>query len=244
MIGKIVDVINLIFPKRCPGCDKILNIKEYDRGFCNRCLQKIHIIGDNYCIKCGRELDNEIEEYCNDCKRKKRYFTMGRSVYSYSGPIKNAMYGFKYGNKRAYARVFFSDIERYLSGFIEYISADGPIDAVLPVPVSKKRYLKRGYNQAYVLAYYIARNFNLPLYKNIVSRMAQTKALKNQNLLERQINLIHAFKYTKISVKLNKILLIDDIYTTGTTINSIAKELNKNGICKIYFICVCSGNTQ
>lgn len=242
LMNKIYKMLNLIFPPKCPGCDKVLTIKEYDKGFCDECFKNVHFVDEPMCIKCGRKLQDNINDLCEDCINIKREFIQGHSVYLYEGPVKRAMYGFKYKNKRAYAKVFSKDMEKYLGEFIRYIESKGGIDAIVPVPISKKRLLKRGYNQAKVLADYVSKCFNIPVCENIIKRNVSTKALKTQNALERHINLIHAFKYNEISVKLNRILLIDDIYTTGATLNSIAAELRQNGVNEIYFICVCNGD--
>ena len=114
-------------------------------------------------------------------------------------------------------------------------------EAIIAVPIHKKRHKKRGFNQAQLLANEIGKYTNIPVYKNFVIRQRNTKPLKNMDPVKRQNNLKKAFKIVPNDVKLNTILVIDDIYTTGSTIDAIAKECKLYGIKEVYFITLAIG---
>ncbi len=115
------------------------------------------------------------------------------------------------------------------------------IQAVVPIPLSGKRRRQRGFNQAELVARKVAKRMNLPVYGRLLIRTRDTKAQKGLNDQERKNNLKRAFKTRKNKVQLNHILLIDDIYTTGSTMNEAAKELKRAGAEQVYCLSISIG---
>jgi ComF family protein len=143
----------------------------------------------------------------------------------------------KYGGRREYAEFFGEEIEKYLGDFIRKVNPDG----IVPIPLHKKRFAHRGYNQAELLARVLGTHVELPVYTKMLVRVKNTKPLKLQNPSERQNNLKKAFIMAQNDVKLKTILVVDDIYTTGSTIDEAARVLKENGVENIYFVTLACG---
>ena len=115
-------------------------------------------------------------------------------------------------------------------------------DALIPVLLHTSRLKKRGYNQAGLLARKVGQMLNIPVYENWIVREKNTKPLKLLDGRERQNNLKKAFKIVQNEVKLKTIIIIDDIYTTGSTVDEISVLCRENGVKKIYFAALSVGN--
>ena len=114
-------------------------------------------------------------------------------------------------------------------------------DALVPVPIHPSRMRSRGYNQAYLIARELSKRCGIPIAKGLIGRNLRTQPLKNLSHEERQNNLKKAFKILQNDVKLDTIVIIDDIYTTGSTIDAMAKVLMEAEIGKVYFMALTIG---
>ena len=114
-------------------------------------------------------------------------------------------------------------------------------DSIVPVPVHASRKRSRGYNQAELVAAELSRLTGIRMYENLVKRVRKTVPQKELTIQERQNNLKKAFNITTNVVKLNKTILVDDIYTTGSTLDAVALELRRHGVKSVYFIALCIG---
>ncbi len=227
----------MLYPTRCPGCDEILYQKDVTTGFCGKCEQQIIRVTEPSCIKCGKPIQHSQEEYCYDCKKKHHYFVQNKAVFVYRGPMKEAMYRLKYANRRCYAKILSREIyDKYKDWMIQ-----NHIQAIIPIPMYLPKQRRRGYNQAAILAKELSKYAKLPSYSNLVYRVKNSTPQKELNDVERKNNLKNAFKIRKSEVKLKKILLIDDIYTTGSTMDAVSKVLLDGGIQEVYGLSVCIG---
>jgi len=226
-------VLQLVFPRRCPVCDEI--VVPFGEKVCLNCLKKLKLLTPPWCLKCGKKL-YEDGELCQDCRRKEHVFQRGRALYEY-GAVANSIYRLKYGKRQEYAEFYGEEIAKYLGDFIRRVKPDG----LVPVPLHRKRRNSRGYNQAELLARAVGRCMNIPVYDNLVRRVKNTAPLKQQNPTQRQNNLQKAFIIVQNDVKLDTIIIIDDIYTTGSTMDEIAGMLKQHGVCNIYCITLACG---
>ena len=227
---------HLLFPPRCPICDEVAKIGE--NGICGTCVKKVQYVMPPGCCKCGKHLWSQEEEYCTDCKDRTHYFDAGRALYEY-GTVKQALYRLKYNGRAEYTEIFGEEIAFY---FKDYLLEINP-DALIPVPMHPQKERSRGYNQAALLAQAIGKYANIPVYTDLVSRIRNTKPLKLLNPEERVNNLKKAFILKENSVKLKVVVIVDDIYTTGSTIDEISKVLRQAGVQKIYFVTLAIGET-
>ncbi len=221
--------IKLLLPNRCPVCDKPVKFSE--GLICRTCYRKLDIIKEPACFRCGKPLAKEEQEYCRDCGKQKHLFISGRSLYAYED-VQASIYRFKYGGRQEYAKFFGKEMAVRLYDFISQVRAD----ALVPVPISKSRLKKRGYNQADLLAVQIGKQLNIPVLTHLTERTKNTLPQKGLNATERQKNVKGAFKIVQNDVKLSTIILVDDIYTTGSTMDALAYAFHSSGIKKIYFI--------
>ena len=227
----------LLYPPRCPGCDEIIPQREWKVGYCSKCNREIIRIGDSSCIKCGKPINKGQEEYCADCRKKHHHFLQHKGVYLYGGPMKPAMYRLKYSNRRDYARVFAGDAyDKYAS----WLQKTG-IEYLVPIPMYGRKERQRGYNQAGVIAEELGKLTGRPVKTDLVVRTRNSVPQKGLNDIERKNNLKNAFKIRKSGVKLKKILLIDDIYTTGSTMDEVSKVLRQAGVEQVYGLSICIG---
>ncbi len=227
-------LLNLIYPRRCPVCEAVL---EPGKLICKVCREKLLFIEEPVCKKCGKPLDSETAEYCYDCGKKQHSYEAGKAVFLYHGGIRDSLYRYKYSNKREYACFYAAETVRQYGSWIK----DRGVDAVVPIPLHKIRQHRRGYNQAELYARMLGEMLELPVFPKALIRVENTRPQKELNDAERKNNLKKAFKCRESIVQSKCILLVDDIYTTGSTIDAAAKELKNAGVEKVFFICVSIG---
>lgn len=235
-------LLKLLYPPVCPICDRVLPQRLTDDGIgriCAHCEPTLIRVREPFCMRCGKPLAarGSAREYCEDCTRHAHSFTQGRASFVYSGAVIGTMHRFKYSNRRDYAPVLAREMYRMHGAWIRRIAPD----AVIPVPLHAKRRRMRGFNQAALLARQIARLSGIPLEEKLLVRTQNTGRQKELNAHERKNNLKNAFQTTKKIVQLEKVLLIDDIYTTGSTADAAAAALLQAGVNKIYVLCACIG---
>lgn len=223
----------LLYPLRCPVCDEI--VKPAGEKICLECLKRLKLLTPPWCLKCGKKLLAE-GELCDECRKREHRFLRGRALYEYES-VAPSIYRLKYGGRREYADFFGEQMARYLGDFIGSMRPD----ALIPIPLHRRRKIERGYNQAQLLAEKIGECMRLPVYSNLLVRVKNTSPLKYQNLQERQNNLKKAFNIAGNDVKLKRIFLVDDIYTTGGTMDEAAGTLMSAGVEDICFVTLASG---
>lgn len=190
------------------------------------------------CKKCGKSIADERREFCTDCGKKKHFYRQGKAVFVYEGKIKNSMYRFKYANKREYA-AFYAEEAALLYG--DWVR-EKQIEVIVPVPMYFWKKRRRGYNQAEVFAKQLGKKLKIPVDRGLVKRIRNTVPQKELNDVQRKSNLKNAFQLASDIVKYKQILLVDDIYTTGSTIDEISGVLLNAGVKNIYYICISIGS--
>mgnify|MGYP001864525755 CR=1 FL=1 len=188
-------------------------------------------------MHCGKPLHRETEEYCPDCRGHRFYIREGRSVWLHRGKVSGAIYSFKYHNRRRYGKIFAGEMVRCCGGDIRRWQ----IGVIIPVPLHPSRKRIRGYNQAEILAEELSRFTGIPAKNNILYRIRRTSPQKKLDGKERRKNLRGAFAVKKGEHLPENVLLIDDIYTTGSTVERCAKMLRLAGAENVYFLTVSIG---
>lgn len=228
----------LLFPPKCPGCLEVLKPDERAAGFCRECVKKVSFISSQYCLKCGLKLKKgESSTYCRSCTEHSKDFDVARSTYLYKGVVKDAMYSFKYDNMRSFAEMFARDMAR-LHG--REIMLNAP-QVIIPVPMYKKKQRKRGYNQAEVLAKALGKCLSLPVDSGYIVRIEDTLPMKELGRSGRVENLENAFQIANSSVKYERVILVDDIYTTGSTLEAVTRVVKRAGVNGVYCMTACGG---
>lgn len=240
MLSRIKELlVSLIYPRRCPVCDGILPVGE--RGICGSCRQQLEYVQEPRCKRCGKPLQVQEDEFCMDCKGRESSFEYGYAVWVYNSVMQASVSRFKYHGRREYAECYAWELFRRYGAWIQEMGAK----ALVPVPIHRSRYRQRGYNQAEMVACRLAELTGIPVYGKLLIRRRDTLPQKELTEKERRKNLKDAFCVNNCTEELNQIaecvILIDDIYTTGATLDVCSKVLKEAGVQKIYFLCVCIG---
>lgn len=232
----LTKTVNLLFPLRCPVCDGIVPLGE--GKICKECRRKVRYISEPRCRKCGRQLNDDARIFCTACEKTRHIFDRGVALYDYQS-MKRSIYRFKYKRRCEYAEFYAEDIYSHLKNEMTRMEAD----AIIPVPLHRSRLQSRGYNQAELIAKHLSELTGIPMKKNLVKRVRKTVPQKHLDACGRQNNLKKAFNIKPDVVKLKKAILIDDIYTTGSTIDAVAAELKRCGVRTVYFVTLCIGES-
>lgn len=191
-------------------------------------------------MHCGKEILEPEMEDCYDCAKRGRSFDGGVALLNYDAAAKKSIQGFKYGGRPEYADFY---AEELVKRYGDRLRRWRP-QAVFPVPAHKSRERSRGYNQAEVLAERIGERLRLPVWESVLIRKKKTTAQKELNAEARQRNLEQAMEVTGALRGLRRILLVDDIFTTGSTAEACARVLKQAGAEKVYLVSVCIGKNQ
>lgn len=235
-------VISLLYPRRCPVCHNAVFPRDALVCF-DRCEDRFQVIGEPRCKCCGKPLTQSRQEYCYDCVRKKHTFEYGYAMWLYDPVMAESIAAFKYKGRREYGEYYGDCMAKKYGGWL--CSFEKPV--LVPVPVHPQRYRKRGYNQAEVLAGVIGRKTGVPVVSDWLVRIKNTAPQKDLNDQERLKNLLQAFgvceeKNGEYIRKYQSFILIDDIYTTGSTLESCARILKQQGVKHVYFLCMSIGH--
>ena len=225
-------IMAFLFPNTCPFCGKVS-----EAGICGACRAKLPYVREPYCMRCGKPIRREEDEYCYDCSRHSHYYESGRAVWQHASMVRPAIYQFKYHNRRIYGRAFAREMVRAYGRTIR----KWQIAIIIPIPLSKSRRRKRGYNQAEILAKEIGRLMDIPVDTESLIRNKNTIPQKVMDARGRRKNLQHAFAWNGQKLQGVNVLLIDDIYTTGSTIDMAAKTVRLAGAEKVHFLTVSIG---
>ncbi|GAC1386319.1 MAG: ComF family protein [Ktedonobacteraceae bacterium] len=219
MLRNVQDVVqqslDMLFPPRCAGCKKAGTI------LCTACLTAIVPMKLPLCVHCGTSLAPS--GMCQQCQYHRVKLSGLRAVSSYQEPLRTCIHALKYdGNVRLAMPLGFLLAQAY-----RYYALR--VDAMMAVPLHSERQQARGYNHAYLLAEVCAKQVQVPLYDNIVVRHRATPAQVGLSASERHQNVMGAFcctsQFANGALHGRSILLIDDVYTTGATLEACATPL-------------------
>ena len=188
-------------------------------------------------MRCGKPLRDDSREFCEDCTGRKSYITCGRNLWLHREPVSGALYRFKYHNRRNYGKIFAKELAgRYADQLRRWQT-----DEIMPVPLHRSRKRKRGFNQAEILARELGAAAGIPVSTDVLFRVKKTSPQKSLGKRERQANLKGAFAVSGAWNPRKNVALIDDIYTTGATLDRAAKMLKKAGAQNVYFLTISIG---
>jgi len=227
--------LGLIYPWRCPLCHDILI--GHKGNICPKCLKALPVVVEPRCKRCSKALTGE-GEYCFDCRSKKHFFDEGYSVLSYNEKMRQSIVYFKFYGRREYGNFYAEILTRFSMPAVKRWQPE----VLLPVPIHRRRRNARGYNQTEVIGHVLSKGFSIPIRTDLIKRVKNTKAQKESSINERKQNIKDAFAVNEEIRQYERVLLIDDVYTTGSTVNEIAKVLKAKGVKQVYFVTVCIGN--
>lgn len=221
-----------LFPHRCPFCQR-----AEEKEICIYCAKKIVWIAEPRCKKCGKPVRKEEQEYCHDCSIHPHYFEEGRSLWLHKPPVNQSIYQFKYGGKRVYGEYYVQQMGKIYGKTLKRWG----IDMMVPVPLHRKKKRKRGYNQAWILTSGLSELTGIPAEENGVLRVRETVPQKRLSDKQRKTNLKGAFGTAPNWKPGRNVLVVDDIYTTGCTIDEMSRVLLLAGAEKVFFLTISVG---
>lgn len=228
----------VLFPRKCPICRKLL---PYGARIHPPCRKQLPYVTGPTCFSCGKPIASAEKELCYDCRVFPKSFRGGCALFLYESHTRPLMSAFKYQNRRILADFFTEEIASELCERL----ALWAIDAVVPVPIHKNKRKKRGYNQAELLSARIALLLGLPHLSQLLIRVVDTLPQKQFSPQARLSNLTKAFQVSPHFLKKKSmpstVLLVDDIYTTGATMEACTRVLKEAGVQDVYILSVCIG---
>lgn len=170
--------------------------------------------------------------------QKASFFCCRRTIaFVYRGAVQKSMYRFKYANRRRYARFLAEEAMQRWENWMR----EKRIEAIVPVPMYSKKERYRGYNQAALFGRALSEKMDIPCIPRLMIRVKDTRPQKELNGRERENNVKNAFQSPDNVVKYKRILIVDDIYTTGSTVEAVAERLKEAGAEQVYVLTACIG---
>jgi len=224
--------LDWLYPPRCRFCGE--SVFGAGDCFCRFCRERIRLITHPLCSVCGRPfLDTSGDDHlCGNCLARRPHFVRARAWACYptqdgeEHPLREVVQRFKYGRKvslgKPLGRMMAIDCREFFHG--------RDLDLIVPVPLHPKRLRWRGFNQSVILAREIGKEWNLPFDPFVLARSRETPPQTQLNEEERKKNIRRAFSVqSRRSLKGKAVLLIDDVYTSGATVNECSRALMRGG---------------
>ncbi|HYF84391.1 MAG TPA: ComF family protein [Clostridia bacterium] len=228
-------VIDLLYPSK-PKCDICGSVGTVNP--CDICMASLDYLQGVTCLHCGKQLNEKYpKSICPDCRDGIFHYDRAYSCFAYSGMGKELIHKFKYEGKTQLSKVIAGLMEERLRN--EVLS----IDAIVPVPIHENKLRTRGFNQSLFIARELAGRLRKPV-SDCLLRTKETKVQYNLDKAQRYLNIVDAFSIKLLynNDKNKSILLVDDIYTTGSTVNECSRVLREFGARNIYVITAATGS--
>ena len=228
-------IVDLFFPPRCGGC------RRMGSWLCDRCLAQVERIHPPICSRCGLPLDasnpspvSDTEHpilQCGRCRGMAPELDGRRACAFYCGPLREAIHQFKYRD----VTVLAVPLGQLMAlAWSELAPKEQDLDAIVPVPLHPRRERERGYNQATLLARELGVNLGRPVVEDVLHRTRATAPQVNLNPRDRQANVQGAFRCEDLRLTGRRLLLVDDVCTTGATLEAAASALRQAGAAAVW----------
>ncbi len=214
-------LLGLLFPPRCVVCQRVGD------WICPECLPAFPHLQEPLCARCSAPVQ-EGTALCVGCQREPLRLGGGRSVAPFRGPARAAIHLLKYRHALSLAEPLGTLMAR------RWAARGAPVDLVVPVPLHPARFRARGYNQAALLAWAVGRRLGLPVDEGALLKVRATKAQMALGLEERRANVQGAFIAREERVGGQRVLLVDDVCTTGATLEACADALRAGGAREVW----------
>lgn len=222
-------LIDIVFPRSCSGCGG--SVEDESMYLCWRCISRIQVIRPPVCGVCGVPFGGEVEHprTCTPC-RKRPFFDSARSAAAYTGIVQELIHDFKYHGATWLA----TDLAGLMLVCLRATMPGFRADAAVFVPLHPSKRRERTYNQSELLAGKVAADLGLPIRRNELFRAGRTVSQTHLTAAGRRVNVRNMFAVRK-GVRFDGcgILLIDDVMTTGATLNDCARALKLAGACRV-----------
>lgn len=211
-------------------CCLLCDVEIFEGELCADCLDSLSVNDGATCPKCGRKTGKS--EICIECKANMPSYERAFSPFVYEGGSAEAVAAFK-GGRTFMADYFAERMAATLNGLPE-------VDGIVCVPMTAKALRRRGYNQSELLARALSRRTGVPFFEKAVKKVKETPAQKELGRARRVKNLQNCFKADKGTVSGKKLLVVDDVITTGATVDGMALTLKNAGACLVFVVTAAS----
>lgn len=238
--GRFDHLIDWLFPPRCRACAGTIQGRDAE-CFCATCWPAIQLARHPLCPLCGRPfIDGAGDDHlCGPCLQRPPRFTAARAWACYpreeldDHPLRKVVQRFKYGRKVALGK----PLGRLLAAGCEEFLPSWPIDLIIPVPLHPRRLRWRGFNQSVLLARQVSRRYAIAMDPFVLTRAKETPPQTQLHEDERRKNVRGAFAVASgKSVDKKNLLLVDDVYTSGATIDECSRTLKRAGAQEVYVL--------
>lgn len=220
-------LIECLYPNKCAACGEILGDESVLCEYCKSCINQIDY--KNWCSKCGQSKD-----VCR-CNSREFRFLGVTAAYINEGAAKKAYYSYKFGRRKELGPFF----AEKTANAVRTVFGDMEFDALMCVPNTKRSLLRRGFDHGNSIALLLSKKLDLPYVRGVLRVRAFRKPQHKSEFVKRLEN-VRGKYYTVKSLNLNRVLLFDDIFTTGSTLDECAKELMFAGVREVYCASVLS----
>ena len=263
-------LLGILYPRVCPICGEIvlsldgetaehetkdtygaygiwethgtseISVQKRVRYACPECRKKVSFVTEPRCKKCGKAIVQETKEYCRDCAKSRRSFVQGIVLASYTPEVRHALSAVKYGNLRQHLDFFCQELVELRGREIRGWEAE----VLIPVPLHPSKRRQRGFNQAEEICVRLSRLLGISVDTKVLYRGRKTAPQKDLNDRQRLANLVEAFGVYQDAVRYGRVILVDDIYTTGSTVEACTRVLLRAGVEEVYVVCLAAGVTD
>ncbi len=232
-------LLNLFFPVNCASCGGYVNLtSEY--GICRECVSEIAPVYSCGCRFCGSPVDSKTE-FCRICAANQSYIDDFYTAFYYEGTVRNIIKKYKYGNARYVEKLL---VDYLVNLFNKYIQEREKNRIVVPVSLHRRKLKERGFNQSEALAARLSKALRLKTVPRAIIRTRNTEPQYTKNRQERFSNVKNAFSASRKLCAGKDIVLLDDVSTTGATIQQAAAALRSAGAKRITAVTVAHGRLR
>lgn len=231
-------MLDLLYPRRCAGCGVAPG--QTARYVCWDCLAGIPFVGDPMCALCGDPVEGAVaHDYtCSWCRRTQPAFMVARSAARYRGVVQDLLQALKYQQATHLAH----DLGMLLAGCVQTYLSGQVWDAITYVPLHPRKARERSYNQSRLLAESLGRRMQLPVERHALQRIRWTETQTHLSAEARKANVAGAFATPMPEwIEGRRWLLVDDVMTTGATVDACARVLMKHGAVQVAVVTVARG---
>lgn len=231
--------LDLIYPRQCQMCGDTVGCQQFS-FLCENCFEGAARLEPPWCNICALpfygKVDGDIS--CSNCSGRELHFDYARAVMRFQGVVRHAIHGFKYSRQTYWSQVLCAWLLRKMPFHLDF----GDVDIVLPVPLHSVRERERGFNQAWVLFAPFMKRWGIPVYRQALLRVRETETQAHLDREERMLNLQGAFRVPAPKLVFGKrVLLVDDVLTTGSTVSECGRVLREAGAVSVLVFTLARG---
>ena len=235
MVSFLHYLFELIVPSNCVICQNAVSVIQ--NNLCSSCLDKFRYL-ENNCALCSSEVNDGV---CNFCNTRAVYFDKNISIFEYNDVVKELLHQIKFNNLK-YLFKHFSKIV-----YMKLLNLELEFDLITYIPMNKKKKWTRGYNQSEIIAKDIASNYGVPCCQ-VLDEKSNAGTQRELGYKERFINVLGRYEVKKTGCKQNikekRILVIDDVFTSGATLNEVSRKLKDFGVKEVFTLTIAKTKTK